>query len=518
MASSDTQGFRSDLPEKPVAYPGKAIKPPPLSAPEGGLVEEKPSDEFKLAKMAGVKSVASIRYQDKNIHVVPVKNLRVRDLKPVGYTGSVLLPIRGERVFELGQDIRKPLEQRLSRLTKSFDANQILEALEETDSKHLQVAGTTGKPTDTVKTELDRLKELARKELTKKNAARPKISPTEHGVAPVREQLRPTAEPAKPSPPQLEVGTIQKNITEALESATVKNRGLLSDAKRLESELSDLQKQIAAQQAEPKTKRPSPAPQKESSYTAQLNQLIADKTAFLNKINELTIGHQQESEKRKAAETQLAGITSNLNEQLQRLQMQNSSFLQKIQSLEREKATHELRGREKEKVAKELETLKAQLRETQVEKKSFGGQVHKLQTLLGDVKVSERKYEGGEKRIIKPKEEVIKRGEPSARIVKPQKAFGRMAPALTTAPNVINGIVKDDKGHLLPNMIIVVKDEKGDPVRALKTNKIGQFAISTPLPNGVYNMEIESTEHNFDIVQIEVKGDVLPPIEIGANT
>jgi len=63
----------------------------------------------------------------------------------------------------------------------------------------------------------------------------------------------------------------------------------------------------------------------------------------------------------------------------------------------------------------------------------------------------------------------------------------------------------------------VVKDSSGDPVRALKTNKIGQFAISTPLPNGVYTIDLEKEGYQFDIVEVEITGQVMPPIEIRSH-
>jgi hypothetical protein len=122
------------------------------------------------------------------------------------------------------------------------------------------------------------------------------------------------------------------------------------------------------------------------------------------------------------------------------------------------------------------------------------------------------------KRIVEPQAVTPSRvAEAKVRVVKPQVAVGKMAPSLTSAPNVINGIVKDAAGYLLSSVIIVVKDKTGEPVRALKTNKIGQFAISTPLPNGTYVMELEAEGHNFDAVQVELEGKVLPPIEIRAS-
>lgn len=86
--------------------------------------------------------------------------------------------------------------------------------------------------------------------------------------------------------------------------------------------------------------------------------------------------------------------------------------------------------------------------------------------------------------------------------------------ALTTLPNVINGIIKDTKANYLEGVVAVIYDKEGLPVRALKTNKLGQFTGSTPLPNGTYNLEFEKEGFTFDILQIELSGGVLPPLFI----
>lgn len=99
-------------------------------------------------------------------------------------------------------------------------------------------------------------------------------------------------------------------------------------------------------------------------------------------------------------------------------------------------------------------------------------------------------------------------------IVQAQPAFGKMIPPRVAFPNVINGIVRDAKGLLLSGVVMIIKDHLGEPVRALKTNKIGQFVISTPLPNGTYQIELEKENTEFDIVQVELKGEVMKPIEI----
>lgn len=88
---------------------------------------------------------------------------------------------------------------------------------------------------------------------------------------------------------------------------------------------------------------------------------------------------------------------------------------------------------------------------------------------------------------------------------------------LTTFPNVINGIVKDKEGNYLEGVIAVIYDKEGLPVRALKTNKLGQFSGSTPLPNGTYTLELEKDNFTFDVLQIELSGQVLPPLLITAK-
>ncbi len=89
--------------------------------------------------------------------------------------------------------------------------------------------------------------------------------------------------------------------------------------------------------------------------------------------------------------------------------------------------------------------------------------------------------------------------------------------ALTTFPNVINGIIKDNQSNYLEGVVAVIYDKEGLPVRALKTNKLGQFTGSTPLPNGTYTLELEKDNFSFDVLQIELTGGVLPPLQVTAK-
>lgn len=96
-------------------------------------------------------------------------------------------------------------------------------------------------------------------------------------------------------------------------------------------------------------------------------------------------------------------------------------------------------------------------------------------------------------------------------------AVGKMAPPAANVPNVIVGLVKSAESLLLTEVVIIVKDPEGEPVRALKTNKIGQFAISTPLPNGSYTIDLEKDGYTFDTIAVNLNGEIFQPIEIRAR-
>lgn len=90
-------------------------------------------------------------------------------------------------------------------------------------------------------------------------------------------------------------------------------------------------------------------------------------------------------------------------------------------------------------------------------------------------------------------------------------------PAAPTQPNVVVGMILDTTGKIVDNAIIEIRDKNGLPVRALKSNQLGQFRIVTPLPKGVYEMEVEKDGLQFDIININISGEVVRPIEIRAK-
>ena len=92
-----------------------------------------------------------------------------------------------------------------------------------------------------------------------------------------------------------------------------------------------------------------------------------------------------------------------------------------------------------------------------------------------------------------------------------------MISPLTDKPNVLSGVVKDSADKFLSDTLMIVKNSRGEAVRAFKTNTLGQFIVTTPLQNGTYTVEVSPVNKislTFDIIPIEVKGEVLPPLDI----
>lgn len=101
-------------------------------------------------------------------------------------------------------------------------------------------------------------------------------------------------------------------------------------------------------------------------------------------------------------------------------------------------------------------------------------------------------------------------------IVTPENQIQSGFPQIPDTPNVVLGIVKDARGKVLPNIIVEVVDSSGNPVRAFKTNALGQFASATPLPEGNYQIILEDTRHihEFSPIDIEINNEIFQPLEI----
>lgn len=72
--------------------------------------------------------------------------------------------------------------------------------------------------------------------------------------------------------------------------------------------------------------------------------------------------------------------------------------------------------------------------------------------------------------------------------------------------NYVSGYVKEKSGKGLSNVTIIIKDSKFRPVRATRTNNLGAFNITTPLPNGDYSLEAVRSGMNFDNIDFSLDG------------
>src|SRR4029079_10746603 len=88
--------------------------------------------------------------------------------------------------------------------------------------------------------------------------------------------------------------------------------------------------------------------------------------------------------------------------------------------------------------------------------------------------------------------------------------------AVPEFPNLLTGIIKDARGNPLSNILVEVKDEEGNAVRAFKTNALGRFASATALTSGKYTISFEDpkSQQRFDEVAFEAKGEIINPIEV----
>jgi len=151
--------------------------------------------------------------------------------------------------------------------------------------------------------------------------------------------------------------------------------------------------------------------------------------------------------------------------------------------------------------------LEAQLSQTVSEK-------HELESEILDL---HKKLEAQGKTIYTPSVAVPEK-EPTKNVRSIPKSMGKSVgiPNAPEYPNLVTGIIKDSRGNPLQNILVEVKDAENNPIRAFKTNALGQFASATPLSNGSYTIEFDDTrgENKFDIIAFTATGEIILPIEV----
>lgn len=85
-------------------------------------------------------------------------------------------------------------------------------------------------------------------------------------------------------------------------------------------------------------------------------------------------------------------------------------------------------------------------------------------------------------------------------------------------PNLITGVVLGVDNRPVEGVILEISDSKnGIPVRALRTNKLGQFQTATPLANGTYNLTAEKVGLTFTTVSLVCDNAIVKPILVTAH-
>jgi hypothetical protein len=87
-------------------------------------------------------------------------------------------------------------------------------------------------------------------------------------------------------------------------------------------------------------------------------------------------------------------------------------------------------------------------------------------------------------------------------------------PNKPTEPNKLVGMVVDANEKPVPAAIVEVLTAEGLSARAVKTNPLGQFFITTPLNNGTYSIIAEKDGLTFSPQQLLLQGHIIDPIEV----
>ncbi|MEN8253209.1 MAG: PrgI family protein [Patescibacteria group bacterium] len=87
-------------------------------------------------------------------------------------------------------------------------------------------------------------------------------------------------------------------------------------------------------------------------------------------------------------------------------------------------------------------------------------------------------------------------------------------PNKATEPNKIVGMVLSSNNELINDAIVEIKKESGQVLRAVKSNSLGQFFISTPLKNDSYIVSAEKNGFSFPQSRLILRGEIVEPIEI----
>jgi len=87
-------------------------------------------------------------------------------------------------------------------------------------------------------------------------------------------------------------------------------------------------------------------------------------------------------------------------------------------------------------------------------------------------------------------------------------------PNKPTEPNKLVGMVLTPENELIPGAIVEIRTKDGKIVRAVKTNALGQFFVTTALKKGDYVVEVEKEGYEFKPFAVQLKNKIIDPLEV----
>jgi hypothetical protein len=90
-------------------------------------------------------------------------------------------------------------------------------------------------------------------------------------------------------------------------------------------------------------------------------------------------------------------------------------------------------------------------------------------------------------------------------------------PTAPTEPNRPVGMVLGPNYELASGAIVEIATSDGQVARAIKTNSLGQFFVTTALAPGNYVLTVDHPNYEFTSFQLQLTNQVVPPLEIKAT-
>lgn len=328
-------------------------------------------------------------------------------------------------------------------------------------------------------------------------------------------QVLPKGVPTVAKEPELQTWPYPREEIKPASPASPRGEPAGGEKKEESKDAHEKEKEKVAEPVKESEEKTSPLPVRPAPLSVEELQKLREQ-----KLAELSKTRQKLEEKTQEVKTET-------------YQAQNSANIITVDKLAemREKKTTPLSPTENQlnQLIKENDNLVSQINEAQGKIDSFSGSDKEvLQTQLTALNKEKDSLAVAITNLQKQVSQVGQKTEGTTLSLEPPWASGatgqmrvvdrpvKPAPtiSLTDIPNVVNGAVADQRGAPMEGVIMIIKDKAGNSVRALKTNRIGQFIVSTPLENGTYYLEFELPNYEFKVYEIVLSGQVIAPMDI----